>query len=102
MKVAAIIDTLRRYNSRSATPIAFYLVHTGQHYDGRMSEYFFRDLGIPKPDVNLEVGSASHAVQTAETMKKFEPICLDRKPSHVVVVGDVNSTMAEAIVAKKL
>ncbi len=78
------------------------LVHTGQHYDERMSRSFFGDLGIPEPDVNLEVGSGSHAVQTAEVMKRFEPVCLERRPDWVVVVGDVNSTFACALVAAKL
>ncbi len=78
------------------------LVHTGQHYDEKMSRSFFGDLGIPQPDVNLEVGSGSHAVQTAEVMKRFEPVCLERRPDWVVVVGDVNSTIACALVAAKL
>jgi len=78
------------------------LVHTGQHYDERMSEQFFRELEIPKPDIDLEVGSASHAVQTAEIMKRFEPLCLTHSPNWVVVVGDVNSTIACALVAVKL
>ncbi|OFX12877.1 MAG: UDP-N-acetylglucosamine 2-epimerase [Alphaproteobacteria bacterium RIFOXYD12_FULL_60_8] len=78
------------------------LVHTGQHYDEAMNDSFFRDLGIPRPDVNLEVGSASHAVQTAEIMKSFEPILLREKPDAVLVVGDVNSTIACALVAAKM
>jgi len=78
------------------------LVHTGQHYDERMSDLFFRQLGIPEPDVNLGVGSASHAVQTAEIMKAFEPVVLERKPDAVLVVGDVNSTIACGLVAVKL
>jgi len=77
------------------------LVHTGQHYDERMSRFFFEELGIPRPDVNLGVGSASHAVQTAEIMKRFEPIVLDSRPDCVLVVGDVNSTIACALVASK-
>lgn len=78
------------------------LVHTGQHYDERMSELFFRQLGIPEPDINLGVGSASHAVQAAEIMKTFEPVVLEHKPDVVLVVGDVNSTIACGLVAVKL
>jgi UDP-N-acetylglucosamine 2-epimerase (non-hydrolysing) len=78
------------------------LVHTGQHYDENMSKLFFDELNIPKPDVNLEVGSNSHAVQTAEIMKRFEPVVLDFKPDYVLVVGDVNSTIACGLVAVKL
>ncbi|HXV76386.1 MAG TPA: UDP-N-acetylglucosamine 2-epimerase (non-hydrolyzing) [Candidatus Polarisedimenticolaceae bacterium] len=78
------------------------LVHTGQHYDAAMSELFFRQLGIPEPDINLEVGSASHAVQTAEIMRAFEPVVLEHRPDAVLVVGDVNSTIACGLVAVKL
>lgn len=78
------------------------LVHTGQHYDAAMSELFFRQLGIPEPDINLEVGSASHASQTAEIMKAFEPVMLEHRPDVVLVVGDVNSTIACGLVAVKL
>ncbi len=78
------------------------LVHTGQHYDETMSDLFFRQLGIPEPDVNLEIGSASHAVQTAEIMKAFEPVCLSEDPAAVLVVGDVNSTIGCGLVAVKL
>ncbi|MHC4455648.1 MAG: non-hydrolyzing UDP-N-acetylglucosamine 2-epimerase [Planctomycetota bacterium] len=78
------------------------LVHTGQHYDKNMSKLFFDELGIPRPDINLEVGSESHAVQTAEIMKRFEPVVLDFKPDYVLVVGDVNSTIACGLVAVKL
>lgn len=78
-----------------------YLVHTGQHYDETMKHSFFEQLGIPEPDVDLEVGSASHAVQTAEVMKRFEPVLDKEKPSAVLVVGDVNSTIACALVAAK-
>ena len=70
------------------------LVHTGQHYDVAMNEQLFADLELPAPDVNLEVGSGTHAVQTAEIMRRFEPVLDDRQPSCVVVVGDVNSTLA--------
>jgi UDP-N-acetylglucosamine 2-epimerase (non-hydrolysing) len=78
------------------------LVHTGQHYDENMSDLFFRQLGIPKPDLNLEIGSASHAVQTAEIMKAFEPVVIEHEPDAVLVVGDVNSTIACGTVAVKL
>jgi UDP-N-acetylglucosamine 2-epimerase (non-hydrolysing) len=78
------------------------LVHSGQHYDYSMSGQFFSDLGLPLPSYNLEVGSGSHAQQTAEIMKRFEDVVLKERPSAVLVVGDVNSTMACALVAKKL
>ena len=77
------------------------LVHTGQHYDAAMKEAFFTQLGIPEPDIDLEVGSASHAVQTAEIMKRFEPVLDAEQPAAVLVVGDVNSTIACALVAVK-
>ncbi|HTY76942.1 MAG TPA: UDP-N-acetylglucosamine 2-epimerase (non-hydrolyzing) [Candidatus Bathyarchaeia archaeon] len=78
------------------------LVHTGQHYDANMSDVFFRELDMPAPDVNLEVGSGSHAVQTAEVMVRLERVLLDRRPNWVVVYGDVNSTMAATLVCAKL
>jgi UDP-N-acetylglucosamine 2-epimerase (non-hydrolysing) len=78
------------------------VVHTGQHYDESLSEGFFRDLGIPAPGINLGVGSASHAVQTARVMTGIEPVLIEQKPDWLVVYGDVNSTMAAAIVASKL
>src|SRR5437870_2278723 len=78
------------------------LIHTGQHYDNNMSDIFFLQLAMPTPDVNLEVGSGSHAQQTAEVMRRFEPIVQERKPDMVVVYGDVNSTMAAALVCAKL
>jgi UDP-N-acetylglucosamine 2-epimerase (non-hydrolysing) len=78
------------------------IVHTGQHYDADMSDAFFEQLEIPRPDHNLGVGSASHAVQTALIMQRFEPVCLDAAPDAVLVYGDVNSTVAAALVAAKL
>src|SRR5204862_3496015 len=77
-------------------------VHTCQHYDNNMSDVFFSQLSIPAPDVNLGVGSGSHAQQTAEIMRRFEPTVLEHKPDMVVVYGDVNSTMAAALVSAKL
>lgn len=77
-------------------------MHTGQHYDERMSESFFRELGIPTPDVNLEVGSGSHALQTARIIERFEDVLVQHAPDWLVVYGDVNSTMATTLVASKL
>jgi UDP-N-acetylglucosamine 2-epimerase (non-hydrolysing) len=77
-------------------------VHTGQHYDSAMSDVFFDQLGLPAPDVNLEVRSGSHAQQTAEIMARFEPVVLSQQPDVVLVYGDVNSTMAAALVCAKL
>ncbi len=77
------------------------LVHTGQHYDDQLSQVFFEELGIPRPDVSLEVGSGSHAQQTAEIMRRFEPVLARFQPHAVVVVGDVNSTLACSLVASK-
>src|SRR5438876_7936620 len=77
-------------------------VHTGQHYDPDMSDVFFQELGLPRPDYHLDVGSASHAQQTAAIMTRFEPICVETAPELVLVYGDVNSTVAAALVAAKL
>lgn len=97
MKIAPIMEELNRFPD-----IEHCLVHSGQHYDDLLSGNFFADLGLPKPDVNLEAGSGSHAVQTAEIMKRIEPVLLDYKPQMVLVVGDVNSTLASAVTAVKL
>ncbi len=97
MKIAPIMTAMKR--SRIIKP---YLVHTGQHYDEKMSQSFFDALSIPRPDVNLEVGSGSHAEQTARIMIEFEKVVEKERPDIVLVVGDVNSTMACAIVAKKM
>ncbi len=98
MKIAPIVREMRRRGGEFLPLI----VHTGQHYDEAMSDSFFRDLGIPKPDFHLEVGSHSHAVQTAKIMMAFEPVVLAEKPDWVLVVGDVNSTIACALVCAKL
>ena len=98
MKMAPIIEAMNNYPGR----IEHLLVHTGQHYDQKMSQAFFDDLGMPKPDINLEVGSGSHAEQTGRIMVEFEKVCLQEQPDLVIVVGDVNSTMACTITAKKL
>lgn len=116
MKVAPLIKAIQASNARGQNHIEWRLVHTGQHYDSGMSEIFFADLGIPAPDFNLEVGSGSHATQTANIMLRFEPVLLNAfapvgsqssgvsgPPSDwVVVVGDVNSTMACTLVAAKM
>ena len=78
------------------------LLHTGQHYDDNMSKVFFDDLGMPKPDIYLGIGSGSHAYQTATVMIEFEKICMEKSPNMVVVVGDVNSTVACSIVCAKM
>src|SRR2546423_9364025 len=98
MKVGPIVDAMKRRRTEF-TPL---VVHTGQHYDAQMSDAFFRDLGLPEPDVYLGVGSGSHAAQTAAVMQSFEPVVLAEKPDWVVVVGDVNSTLACALVCVKL
>src|SRR5512143_1658385 len=95
MKIAPVMAAL------AETGISAQLLHTGQHYDVAMSDSFFADLGIPPPDHHLEVGSGSHAVQTAEVMKRFEPVLESVQPQAVLVVGDVNSTIACALVAAK-
>jgi UDP-N-acetylglucosamine 2-epimerase (non-hydrolysing) len=96
MKIAPVMRALAAQGALETR-----LIHTGQHYDDAMDGQFFRALGIRQPDVNLEVGSASHAVQTAEIMKRFEPVVDAEKPAAVLVVGDVNSTIACALVASK-
>ena len=98
MKVAPVVEAMRGRASEFAPVV----VHTGQHYDERMSDAFFRDLGLPRPDVHVGVGSASHAQQTAAVMQRFEPVLLEHKPDWVLVVGDVNSTLACALVCSKL
>ncbi len=100
MKIAPLMDAFQPHSRRRGAEVL--LVHTGQHYDKALSDDFFTDLGIPRPDLNLNVGSGSHAQQTAGVMVAFEQVCLEHKPDCVIVVGDVNSTMACAVTAKKL
>jgi UDP-N-acetylglucosamine 2-epimerase (non-hydrolysing) len=97
MKAAPVLHALGR-----RSPIKQTLVHTGQHYDVNMSDVFFSQLDMPSPDVNLGVGSGSHAQQTAEIISRFERVVLERKPDVVLVYGDVNSTVAAALVSAKL
>jgi UDP-N-acetylglucosamine 2-epimerase (non-hydrolysing) len=96
-KIAPLMREMQRH-----VEIEPILVHTGQHYDAALSDIFFRQMGIPTPHVNLEVGSASHAVQTAEVLKRIEPVLLEHQPDLVLVVGDVNSTIAVSLAAVKL
>lgn len=98
MKMAPIIEAMNKYPQK----IQHMLLHTGQHYDEKMSKAFFVDLGMPKPDIDLEVGSGSQAEQTGKIMVEFERVCVAEKPDLIIVVGDVNSTMACTITAKKL
>ena len=108
MKIAPIADAIRAHNTSqqhnrsTGRQIKHTIVHTGQHYDERMSKLFFEDLQIPKPHINLEVGSSSHAEQTAEIMRRFEPVLNKVQPDIVMVVGDVTSTIACALVASKI
>src|SRR5271165_482253 len=97
MKVAPVLGALRHYPGIRQT-----LIHTGQHYDTNMSDVFFQQLEIPAPDINLGVGSGSHARQTADIMTGLESVVLERKPDLVLVYGDVNSTVAAALVCAKL
>lgn len=96
MKAAPVMAAFREYGVDQT------LVHTGQHYDPLMADVFFQELGIGTPDVNLAVGSGSHAVQTAEIMARLEPVIIERRPDLVLVYGDVNSTVAAALVCAKL
>jgi UDP-N-acetylglucosamine 2-epimerase (non-hydrolysing) len=97
VKIAALMAELQQHPG-----IRPLLVHTGQHYDLEMSDFFFQELGIPQPDINLEVGSASAACQIAQIMERLEPVLVTERPDIVVVVGDVNSTLAGALTASKL
>ncbi len=104
MKIAPFIKAIEEYNQLhlNEKPIEHLLVHTGQHYDDRMSKSFFESLGIPEADINLGIGSGSHAEQVGNTMIAFEKVVLAEKPDWVVVVGDVNATLACSVTAKKL
>jgi UDP-N-acetylglucosamine 2-epimerase (non-hydrolysing) len=103
MKAAPVVFAIREHNETAglADQLQCVLVHTGQHYDEAMSGSFFSDLSLPQPDLQLGVGSGSHAVQTAEIMRRFEPVLLEQRPNLVAVVGDVNSTVACALVTAK-
>ena len=103
MKVAPLIKAIETHNRRcDGRRIEHQLLHTGQHYDAKMSDIFFGELGIPAPHINLEVGSGTHATQTASVMQAFEPVCAALRPDCVIVVGDINSTLACTLVAAKL
>jgi len=97
MKIASILAALDTQNRTAQERVDYTLIHTGQHYDEKMSQIFFRELEPPRPAVDLEVGSESHAVQTAEIMIRFEPALMKEQPDAVILVGDVNSTIACAL-----
>ncbi|MBN1416250.1 MAG: UDP-N-acetylglucosamine 2-epimerase (non-hydrolyzing) [Bacteroidales bacterium] len=102
MKIAPLVASIKKYNSKNKSKsLEHILVHTGQHYDVRLSESFFQDLNIPQPDINLEIGSGSHAEQVGLTMIAFEKVLREHKPDWVVVLGDVNATLACSVTAKK-
>jgi UDP-N-acetylglucosamine 2-epimerase (non-hydrolysing) len=103
MKIAPLMRAIQKHNASSpSNPIHPLLVHTGQHYDYEMSQVFFEDLDLPAPDIHLGIGSGSHAEQTGKVMIEFEQVLLSEKPDLVMVVGDVNSTLAAALAAVKL
>jgi UDP-N-acetylglucosamine 2-epimerase (non-hydrolysing) len=102
MKIAPFIRAIEKHNLGSSEKIKHVLVHTGQHYDIRMSEAFFKGLSIPDPDINLEIGSGSHAEQLGNTMIAIEKVLISEKPDWVVVVGDVNATLSCSVIAKRL
>ena len=101
MKIAPFIKAIEKFNLMNGNTIEHCLVHTGQHYDDRMSRSFFRQLEIPEADINLGVGSGTHAEQVGYTMIEFEKVLHDKKPDWVVVVGDVNAILACSVTAKK-
>ena len=102
IKIAPFCRAIAKHNQDSDKPIEHLLVHTGQHYDDRMSQAFFTELDIPQADIHLNIGSGTHAEQVGKTMIAFERVCTDYKPDLVIVVGDVNATAACSITAKKL
>jgi len=101
MKIAPIIEAIKKAQDEGKK-ISYRLIHTGQHYDKKMSGSFFEELGIPEPDINLEAGSGTQAEQTATIMTRYEKVLMENRPDLVMVVGDVTSTMACSIAAKKL
>ncbi|MBW1896834.1 MAG: UDP-N-acetylglucosamine 2-epimerase, partial [Deltaproteobacteria bacterium] len=103
IKAAPVSRAIEKHNQENFNnPIQQTLVHTGQHYDDNMSEVFFRELLLPKPDYNLGVGSGSHAEQTGEMLKRIEEVLIKEQPDCVMVYGDTNSTLAAALAAIKL
>jgi UDP-N-acetylglucosamine 2-epimerase (non-hydrolysing) len=103
MKLSSISNSIDKHNFSGKPPfIKHVIVHTGQHFDEHMSSLFFEELSLPRPHFNLEVGSGSHAVQTAEIMRRFEPVLMKEQPDILIVVGDVNSTIAGTLVASKI
>ena len=102
MKIAPFIKAIESYNKGGKASIEHILVHTGQHYDDRMSKSFFEALKIPFADINLGIGSGTHAEQVGHTMIAFEKVLMEEQPDWVVVVGDVNATLACSVTAKKL
>tara|TARA_B100000965_G_scaffold196222_1_gene163899 strand:- start:7773 stop:8933 length:1161 start_codon:yes stop_codon:yes gene_type:complete len=102
MKISPFINQINNHNTCSNIKIKHLLVHTGQHYDDKMSNVFFEQLGIPKSDINLGIGSGTHAEQVGKTMISFEKVLQEENPDWVIVVGDVNATLACSITAKKL
>ena len=102
IKVSPFVKAINEYNKSKINLIDHRLVHTGQHYDSRMSDNFFDGLNIPKPEINLNIGSGSHAEQVGNTMIAFEKVLKKEKPNWVVVFGDVNATLACSVTAKSI
>lgn len=102
IKISPFINEINKYNLSAKNKINHILVHTGQHYDERMSKNFFEALKIPKPNINLNIGSGTHSFQVGKTMIEFEKVLLEEKPDWIIVVGDVNATLSCSIAAKKL